>query len=170
MCVCVCVRALCVCFPFVWVCVCIILVLFNVALNLCMKFFLLFEIMLVWYIGTICLSWLHLYGCLDTSNFRIFGMLVLLLWSEILVLRACVDPMKIYIYNSRFCRLRFWSQLKSLFILNVRTFKGIGFSFWNYITYFTSFILAFGNSLYCVLPECRRDEYSFKYFCVVSSS
>ena len=32
------------------------------------------------------------------------------------------------------------------------------------ITYFTSFILAFGNSLCCVFPECRRGEYSFKIF------
>ena len=38
------------------------------------------------------------------------------------------------------------------------------FSFYNYIPYFKSFVLAFGNSPCCVFPECRRGEYFFKRF------
>ena len=38
-------------------------------------------------------------------------------------------------------------------------FKGIGFSFFNYITYSTSFIIAFGNPLGSVFSECRRGDY-----------
>ena len=63
------------------------------------------------------------------------------------------------------CRLRFLSCSLSLYFeFCFWVFKGIGFSFYNYITYFTSFIIAFGNSLCCVFSEWRRGEYSFKIF------
>ena len=41
-------------------------------------------------------------------------------------------------------------------------FEGIGFSFYHYITYFTSLILAFCDSMCCVFPECRRGRYFLK--------
>ena len=47
---------------------------------------------------TVNLPSLHSYRYLDTFNFLFFGILILLLWSDILVLRACVDPMYISLY------------------------------------------------------------------------
>ena len=69
------------------------------------------------------------------------------------------------ICNIHLCRLRFLSCSLSLYFeFCFRVFKGIGFSFCNYITYFASFIIAFGNRLCCVFSECRKGEYSFKIF------
>ena len=106
---------------------------------------------------------------------------MLLCCSDILVLRACVDPMytSLHLLHSIMLTTFFELQLKSLFIyyeFYFRVFKGIGFSFYNYITYFTSFILLLGNSLCCVFFECRRGEYlknievvsDFNDFCCVS--
>ena len=55
-------------------------------------------------------------------------------------------------------------SLRLYFEFCFRVFKGIGFPFYNYITYFTSFIIAFGNPLCCVFSEYGRGEYSFKIF------
>ena len=77
----------------------------------------------------------------------------------------------IYIYISciRSCRLCFLSCSFSLYHeFCFQVFEGIGFSFYIYITCSTSFILAFGNSLYCVFLVFRRGEYFFLRFWVVS--
>ena len=39
----------------------------------------------------------------------------------------------------------------------------MGFSFYDYITYFASFIITFGNPFYYIFSECKRGEYSFKF-------
>ena len=65
------------------------------------------------------------------------------------------------------CRLPFFLVTAWVFIhfeFGFWVFKGIGFTFYNYITYFASFIIAFCNSLCCVFSESRRSEYPFKIF------
>ena len=53
-----------------------------------------FFYLLVSYTGIVLNSLLlHSYWCLDRFNFLFSEILMLLLWSDILVLRACVDPM-----------------------------------------------------------------------------
>ena len=54
----------------------------------------------------------------------------------------------------------FW--VAALFLILLLGFKGIRFSFSNYIKYFTYFFLTFNNSLCCVLSECKRGEYFIK--------
>ena len=57
-------------------------------------------------------------------------------------------------------------QLKSLFILNFVfwVFEDIRFPFYGYITFSTSFIHGFGNSLCCIFPVCWKEEYYLKIF------
>ena len=124
---------------------------------------------LIWYMGiTLNLPWLHSYSCFDTFTFLFSGIFILLLWSDILALKACIDPMYIslHLLHSIMLTMFFWVAAY-IFIYSefcFWVFKGIRFSFHNYITYSTSFFLAFGNSLYCVSPECWRGEYSFNIF------
>ena len=74
---------------------------------------------LVWYIGMVLnLPWLHSVRCIDAFNFLFSDILMLLLWRDILVLRACVDPMYIFYIRflswnlSLYSELCFWSFLK----------------------------------------------------------
>ena len=93
------------------------------------------------------------YRCLDTSNFFLFSdILMLLLWSEILVLRACVETIYTLFYITfYYVDYVFLSCGPNIYYeFFFRVFEGIGFSFYNYITYSTSSILASGNSFYCV--------------------
>ena len=83
MCVCVCVC--------VSLCVCVVRLIYGIALNYPL---------------------LHSNRCLDTFDFLFSGILMLLLWSEIMLLRTCVDSIYtslLYICYIRLCRQLFWS-------------------------------------------------------------
>ena len=81
-------------FSFMCVCVCVVHVLFNLDLNLSIKFPL-FEVTC-----SRCLIDLHnikfssaiLYRCFETVNFLFSSILILRLWSDVLAFSACVDP------------------------------------------------------------------------------
>ena len=76
---------------------------------------------LIWYTVIILnFSLLHSYWCLDKFDFLFSGILRLLLWSDILVLRACAEPMStsLHFLYSIMQTTFFELQLKSLFILN----------------------------------------------------
>ena len=106
---------------------------------------------------------LHSYRCFDSFSFLFSGNLILLLWSDILVLRACVDLIHsfFYICYIRLCWLRFLNCCLNFYLLWTLfwIFEGLGFSIDNNITYSTSFILAFCNLMCCMFPECSRGEY-----------
>ena len=80
---------------------CIVHVLFDFGLNLSINFFSFIwssVSSLFWYMSVILnLLWLHSYRCFDTFSF-VFCYFIP--WSDVLVLRACVDPM----YISLYCR------------------------------------------------------------------
>ena len=66
-----------------------------------MKIFLLFEVMCcryfdVWALFRIIRDYIRI--GVDTFNFLFSGISVLLLWSDILVLRVCVDPMYTFLH------------------------------------------------------------------------
>ena len=64
------------------------------------------------------------------------------------------------------CTLRFFVlQLKFVFYFEFgfRDFKSVGFTFYNYITYFASFIFAFGNSLCCFFPNVEEVNILFLF-------
>ena len=170
---------MCVC-----VCVCVCLYIF-VFVSLCMRVYSLcfiqceFEVFsftwssvssLVWYMDILLNNpLLHSYWFLDIFNFLFSGILMLLLWSDIL--RASVEPMytSLHLLHSIMSTSFFELQFKSIyheFCLGV--FEDIGFLFFNSITSSTSFILVFSLSLCCIFPGCRRGEYFLKDFEVVS--
>ena len=145
-------------------CVCGIHDLFNLCLNLSIKFlsFIWSNVSLfVWYIGIISnLLRLHWYRCFDTFDFPFF------FYFDITPMKWCPyikDLRWPYIYSFAFCTFNYidyifeW-QLKSLFWICFRGFKGIGFSFDNFITYFAWFIVAFGNP--CVGFSPNVDDVS----------
>ena len=112
---------------------------------------------------------LHWYICFETFNFLFSSILILLLWSDVLVLSACVDPMYISLHSlhSIMYNTFFESQLEILFILNLVSgfLKGTEFTFYNYITYFASFNFAFGDSLCCVFfPNVEEVNILFRFW------
>ena len=129
-------------FPFVCVCVAHIHVLFNFGLNLSIKFISFIRRSVVWYIGIILnLHRLHLYMGFNTFIFLFF----FLFWyysCEVMslyfgpVLTLCIFLCIGYI---QLCGLRFLICSFIYFEFCFRLFKGLGFHFFNYITYFTSF-------------------------------
>ena len=178
--VCVCVW-MCVlsCFVYIYIymCVCVcwspfVCVYDSCFIQLSFKFickfiflYLKLHEVVVWYFGIILNSpWLHSYRCFDTFNF-LFSSILILLWGDVFALRACIDPMYIFLHllHSIKTTALFDLQLKRIYFeFGFRVFKGIRFTFYNCITYFALFIIAFSNPLSCVFTEWRRGQYSFK--------
>ena len=84
-------------------CVWMVHVLFNLGLNLSLKvlsFICSNVLSLFWKIGIILnFPLLHRYRCFETLNFMFSSIFLLLLWSDVLVLSACVDPMYISLHS-----------------------------------------------------------------------
>ena len=90
-----------------WVCVCmcvlkwfqISLILIFLCVCVCVNIFLEIFFLCV-LIGIILnLPRIHCYRCFETCNFLFPSILILLLCSDVLVLRACVDPMYISLHS-----------------------------------------------------------------------
>ena len=112
------------------------------------------------------LPWLYSYRRLDTFNFLFSGIwyrscrAIFCNWGLVLTLYMFLYICYIWLNILNFLsRSRSFAFIYSEFYFP--DFKGIGFYFYNYITYSTTFIFAFSNSRWCVFPECRRGEYSF---------
>ena len=109
---------------------------------------------LVWYTGIVLnFPLLHSYWCLATFNFLFSGILMLLLCSDILVMRTCFDLCTLLnICQIRLCRQHFFlSWNLNLYLLSIFSgfFKVLGFDSINYTSFSTSFILTFRYSLCC---------------------
>ena len=90
-------------YMFVSICVCIYdscLFIFSLNLPISSFSFIWSSVLsFVWYIGIILnLPRLHWYRCFDTFNFLLSSILILLLWSNDLVLRASFGPMYISLH------------------------------------------------------------------------
>ena len=137
---------------------CIIYVSFNAGYNLSMKLFPFIwsnVYLLVWYMTMLfkftLTTFVEVFRYNYFSIFRYFDIAFVEWYSGIE--RLCWS----YAYFFRFFTFVFWVAACSEFCCQI--LKSIGFSFNNYITYATSVILAFGNSLCCVFSECKWVEY-----------